>query len=279
MPGFVQIAKAYILFIEIRTRRGFKRSFLVGLWYLISALLVIVVFKQNQKMLMVAYAWFRDIDDVVDGENHLPAGENVYSYLDRKRAVISQGMISSKEDLLFECFVNFFDKKGVDMRGDSLDLISAMEWDCIRRGHFVKREELEANMAMGDKSVLMLIIRASTGDFTACDELAPYWGIFSKIDSLIDIEDDVRRGIINIPLEDAIIYGFRLEDIVSGDLRSVKRFNEWYSAEVKKSLDGIQKVNEILKKRSDFQALNLVLRVINVKPQSFCLKGSPSFYL
>lgn len=217
---------------------------------------------------MMIYGWFRKIDDVVDGEESPPVGYNIDSYLAQKQSVINgNNPLLLSEDILFLYSSRFFAKLKIDMRQEIKDLFSAMVREYRWRGRFIEKKELSENMALQDKSVLMMIIKASDANAEFYERhLFDFLGIFTKIDSLVDIHEDVRKGIINIPLEDAVERGFDIKKIVSVEnLREIPGFNDWYRKEVRESLEKWSTVRELLRGRAEMSLLNLILNTTKIE--------------
>jgi hypothetical protein len=265
MPGaFVQRMRSYELFFLIRLRRGFKRGLLSAIKYSFSALLILLFFPKKQKMLMLFYAWFRKIDDIVDGEENVPAGFTVESYLDQKRCIANGEGRLLPEDILYSCPLKFFEAEGINMDQEIRDILTSMITEFFRKGKFISRQELENQMALQDRSVLKMISKASGSSTRLCEN--GMCGIFSKIDSLMDIREDVKKGILNIPLEDAVEYGFSAEKIMTADdLFAIPRFKEWYRKESRDSLRKWEEMRRFIKDCPEGFLLRIILNATKVE--------------
>lgn len=76
--------RIYSLFFSIRVKRGFSHGFKKGLGYLFQAILVLFL-KEKKKIFYYLYAWFRRIDDIMDGESVLPFDYSLNQYLSQKK--------------------------------------------------------------------------------------------------------------------------------------------------------------------------------------------------
>ena len=236
--------------------------------YSLTAIITLLFFPEKQKVLMLIYGWFRKIDDIVDGDEDVPAGYNIDSYLAQKQSVMNgNNSLLLPEDILFLYSSQFFAKQEIDMRQEMKNLFSAMVREHRWRGRFIERKELSENMALQDKAVLMMIIKASDANVEFYERhLFGFLGIFTKIDSLVDIHEDARKGIINIPLEDAVERGFDVKKIVSVEnLRDIPGFNDWYKKEVRESLEKWSTVRKLLRGRPEMFLLNLILNTTKIE--------------
>jgi hypothetical protein len=265
--GFVQKIEAYCLFLKIRSKRGFRRGFLRGIFYMLTGLAVILFFSERQGMVMVLYAWLRKIDDIVDGEEAIPSGYDIKSYLQQKHNII-KGDHSSflPEDILLVRSMDFFAEQGIDIQAETEEILRQIVFDCERHGLIISREALSMHNIAQDRALFMIVVKASGGDVHYYEQqMADFWGIFTKVDSLIDIKEDIKKGIINIPAEDIDKYGLNLEMITSLDIKDIPGFMEWFREEVENSSLKWKSMRNVIFGKPEMFLLNIALNATNIE--------------
>jgi len=268
--------KAYGLFVSIRFKRGMRKGFPKVLFYLFT-IFVFFILPLKYKAIILLYGWFRKIDDIIDGEENVPEGYSIDSYIDQKKSILNGNACSYlPEDTLFFYTLNLLAKKKIDLNQEIRDLFLAIETEYHNRGKLVKRKELFENMALQDKAALTMLAKVNGTK----EEINPIClGILTKIDSLFDIEKDIKEGMINIPLEDALEMNLTAEEILTAkNLEDIPGFNEWYVQEVEKTLKKWVIVSEIIKGRQEMFLLNFICNPFKLKKNLKSLKISSSFF-
>lgn len=121
------------------------------------------------EILAYLYAWFRQIDDVLDGDASLPVGETHTSYCGQKQQLVealrergfdSVAMLS--EDVLIRYAVNEARRFGVDLVPEIIALWGLVRWDSERRRNasIALREELYQFATTQDECVLMFFCQS-----------------------------------------------------------------------------------------------------------------------
>jgi hypothetical protein len=226
--------KANLLILTIRTCRGLRSGGpLKGIEYFIQSIFFLLLLRGQRKILLVIYSWFRKIDDVMDEEDCPPKGHTIDSYIFQKQSVLNgDDSILLPEDILFIYFHRLCKKYDVDISKEINDLFSAMIFERDHKYMFIPEKDIFRNRAKQDKAVFISSIKILGGDAKFFDEDFPYWGSFSRLDSLADINEDIKKGIVNISLEDAQRFGISLESLLlSEDLKDIPGFNAWYKEE------------------------------------------------
>jgi len=261
--------KPYYLLIKIRIGRIENYGFFLGILKLLMVLFF-AAFSERNKSLIFIYSWFRVVDNVIDNETKAPEGYTIESYIFQKKKILN-GDYSTilPEDNLFLFAISLFKKYKINVSREIKDLFYAMEKEYSYRGKVISQKEWLRNARIQDKAAFMSVIKIVGGDCNYYEsKLSSYWGIFTKIDSLEDIEKDLKDGVINISLEDVVKYSIPIEKIVSiGSLADFPELSRWYKEEARKALNQYKEVISIIEGRPEGFYVNMVLK-LNLKLQS-----------
>ncbi|MFZ3057706.1 MAG: class 1 isoprenoid biosynthesis enzyme [Minisyncoccales bacterium] len=259
--------KAYLLFLKIRMTRGLRKGLFKAIVYLLTSFGLFFYLSEREKTNIIVYAWFRKIDDIIDGEEVWDG--NIDTYIHQKKNILKGDFsVCLEEDTLFIYLIELTKKYDINIWQEVKDLFEAMENEYGYRNKFVPKKELHQNWAKQDKAIFSMISKIVGEEvyLYSNSELSEFWGIFTRVDSLKDIKEDVKQGIINIPLEDALKYKMNIDELISSsNLESISGFKEWYEKENKEVLEEMEKVISIIKKRNDLPLFNFVFSLNNIR--------------
>jgi hypothetical protein len=164
--------KANQLILTIRTYRGLRSGGLLkGLEYFVQSIIFILLLRNQRKILLLIYSWFRKIDDIMDEEDCLPDGYTVDSYISQKQSVLNgDDSILLPEDILFIYFRRLCEKYDVDILKEINDLFSAMIFERDHKYMFVPEKDISINRAKQDRAVFISTIKILGGDAKFFDE-------------------------------------------------------------------------------------------------------------
>lgn len=196
------------------------------------------------KIIFSIYTWFRRIDDIMDKIATPPVGYDRESYVTQKNILInSLSNINNlktyllKEDLLIINLLKEAQFRKIDIVEEITNLWTVMLWDNkrINQGP-VSKEELSYYASLQDNAILDVCIKTFNGDIHLFRESSKLIaGTFSKVDWLADINEDLKRGTINIPEESLKKYDIQLTELLNceswDDLKKVSGFLDWYKEE------------------------------------------------
>ncbi|MDD2274192.1 MAG: class 1 isoprenoid biosynthesis enzyme [Candidatus Pacebacteria bacterium] len=246
---------------------------------LLHVLLILGYFllPAKYKAAALLYGWFREVDDVIDQEKCPPNGYDIDSYIEQKELILKGvSTVQLKEDIMLFSALRIFSKKKIDLSQEIKDLFCAMKTEYLNRGKFVKREDLYSNMYLQDRAALTILAKfySNGKKFEKLDQIL--FRFFTRVDSLLDLKEDLTRGFINIPLEDAIEMGIDIQTPAVEILRNHK-FQEWYKREVEELIIRHARVYKILEERRDLFLLKVILDSHKLGDVLNYLKVHPSF--
>ena len=268
---------SYKVFCSFEMRRASRRKFSTKIWHIIL-LIIFLLFPKKYKAITLLYGWFRVVDDIIDDEEEMPTGYDVYSYIQQKQSLIDgKDTILLKEDAMYLSALQILSKKGIDLNQEIRDLFLAMTKEYLSKGKFVKRAEFESKILLQDRAVLMMLVKVHSNNYGPLDPIL--FDFFTRVDALMDIEEDIRRGVINIPLEDAINMGIDVHRPLSfeGLIRNPK-FREWYIKEVDRAIIKSIKIYQIMRERQEFFLLKIVFDILKIDNRLKKLKESPFLF-
>ena len=176
---------------------------------------------------LLCFAYFKRLDNLVDED---PSAERALALLASQRQLMARAYAGDRlrdtglhDPLLNDLGHRIFGRDRVEgSRQQSIfeSVIETMEFDSRRRGTTISRAALEAYVLKLGKAVISCLAGL----------VAPHVGLAAPLieessraylyaDSLVDLEHDLRMGIINVPVEDIRQYGLTL-DISDGRLRT-----------------------------------------------------------
>lgn len=245
--SFVFNAKAFMVFSSLRMERGFKKGIRRGVFHAFQALITLLFFSKRKKILMFLWAWFRKVDDILDEEDNLPDGYTINSYLLQKKTLVNgDSSIVLPEDVLFIYSSKLISRYKIRIYPEIKKLFEVMEDEYYRRGKIISKRKIDYYMRKQDETIFKIIF----GIFDLSienDKLPTYFGIFTKIDSLLDIKEDLKIGLINISLEDCEKYNIDTKSLlVKKHLRNIPGLVDWYDNEVEETFKVWNKAHSLL---------------------------------
>lgn len=270
--SFIFNAKAFMVFSSLRMEKGFKRG---KFCIILNAIQIFftLFFSKKKKMAMFLWTWFRKIDDIIDGEDVLPEGYTTYSYLAQKKDLVNgNNSTVLPEDILLIYSFKIISKCKLNLHQEVKKLFEVMEDEYNRRGKIISKKMLDCHMKKQDEVILKIIFIVF--DVKIEDDSIPnYFGIFTKVDSLLDIKEDLKIKLINISLEDCEKYGIDPKDLLTRrKLRNINGLNEWYKNEAEEALKVWKKASIALSKeflRNKKILLYLYQHLSNLDENSF----------
>ena len=252
---------AFVLFFALNTlvramwfRRGKGvRGFVHYPWhlfkYFVGVLIGLLLLKWRARIILSGYSWFRRVDDIMDRDSKPPQGFSRESYLAQKQEVIVSfpylGDCSTSlltEDLLLVHLLRESDRYGVDVVKEIINLWSIMCWDNERRSRKTpaSREEMIHYATLQDISIFGIFIKVLNENEDVqrfCEMSGLSTGIGTRIDWLVDLADDLQKGVVNIPVEALTEYGLELSKLLAckswEEFRTVPGFQSWYAEEIR----------------------------------------------
>ncbi len=216
---------------------GLIRFQYLGLRSLVLVPLGIAIFGKKALMFMSAYAWFRRVDDVIDGDAPLLPGYTMKLYMDEKQRAFER-MTGDGEDVLLLHLKCELQKRGLDAIDGLSALWSVLRWSCEmqQNGRLPERKELDWYAQMQDRAFFEFSAKIFGYDKGRLAEVLDiFGGIFTKLGWLRDIDHDLRKGIAAIP-HDA--FGVSTSDIVQrakaggfGVIKNEPDVARWYLEE------------------------------------------------
>lgn len=165
------------------------------------------LFGPDWDYVLLGFAYVKVIDNVVDVE---PDAEKALAYLSRQRRLLeacyggaapAAGELPAPDRFGHQFFLQDA-RAGGPLRSCFEEVFAVMEFDVRRRGRVLSHEELDAHLvATGEPGIRFLTT------FMAPEvELPPaYLALASRAylwaDSLLDLEEDLADGLINVPAE------------------------------------------------------------------------------
>lgn len=188
----------------------------------------------------------RRIDDVMDNDMDPPVGFTVATYLKQKEEIIesfTENGVSHhlliQEDILFIKLLSELKNFKSDFYLHIRELWKIMLWDYNRQKEqrIVPQHELTTYAALQDKVILEAMTKLFDGNVECIKKvLNIHGGIFSKIDWLHDMPNDLQKGIVNIPKE--AVENYNIDLVMLKKSRTRKEFDiqhnfkRWYGNEV-----------------------------------------------
>lgn len=210
--------KIDLMISKILTKRGLRYGVSKSLKMFLSSIIYLFIFSGKRKILILCYTWFRKIDDIFDDDELPPKGFSLDSYVLQKKSLISGARdVILPEDILFFRILDLCKKYNINLEKEINDMFLSMLFEKEHRNILVPRNELYKNMMKQDVAFFLPILKVIGQDTKFIDK---YSGSFSRIDSLADMSEDLKRGSISIPLEDAQNLGMSAEKLIN--IKSIK---------------------------------------------------------
>jgi len=221
-------------------------------WFFVSFLKDILFFQvilfplsSRMRLLIATYFWLSYVNDIVDEDLDLPNGLSRQSFIAQKTALIDAipDLADSDlfpEDLLLVYILRLSGKRGMDFSNNIKEIWPIMLWDDQRRvdKRIVSGQELYWHAANQDYLCLEIFAKIFGGDLERLrGSMANLKGIVTRSDWLFDIDEDLSKGLVNVPSEAMNAYGINLENLLAckgwHDLRKIPGFLEFYMRELK----------------------------------------------
>jgi hypothetical protein len=269
---------AYKVLAMVEIKRASKRSMSTKFWHIIL-LILFLFFPVRYKAITLLYAWFRKTDDVIDGEEHTPPGYDICSYIEQKQDLIdAKDTFLLDEDKMYLWATRALSQRGIDLSEEIQDLFLAMKKEYLNKGKFPKRAEIESKILLQDRAVLMMLVKVHSKHYKPLDPVL--FDFFTRVDALMDIEEDIEKGIINIPYEDALEMGIDPRSLPSfGGLIKNHHFKKWYLKELDKAILKSIKIKKIMEERRELFLLKVIFDILDIKKRLELLKQSPFLFL
>jgi len=179
--------------------------------------------ETRAKILRLCYMYFREIDDLIDGDKALPNSSNNYNenkkiiteYMQVRRNYLANGCTSSNPNELDEIIKVIMDLSaslGLDLKDDSIKLLDCMLFDLNRKSDLQNGQIVLSTNAEIDKyffryyydsciKIAVLLTTSNPKDISNKNISDLGYAQRTYFD-LEDFLEDLSFGIINIPSED-----------------------------------------------------------------------------
>ncbi|HEY4523482.1 MAG TPA: hypothetical protein VJK04_01250 [Candidatus Paceibacterota bacterium] len=206
------------------------------------AMFFFAIVSRRVRVVLTVYAWFRCVDDVIDGDAPCPGG-TPEQYLTKKKSVLQKlikgGVWVSEDDIMLAYALTMAKKMDFDLTEELSDLFQLMADDFKRRvsGHlFSERERIEYATAQ-DRAILGCVAKVFSGSvIQLATLLVPAEGVLTRIDWLKDCLSDLHKGIVYISQEDAQNFNLDFDALSRAtswfELMAVPGFTAWYRREL-----------------------------------------------
>lgn len=181
--------------------------------YVLARLLYGTLFGRAWRHAIVGFAWLKCLDDAVDEE---PDADRAADTLRRQRRLMERvyggdGLSGEALPIPDRFGVPLFRRDralGAPLRPILEAILETMAFDVDRRGKVLSDAELDAHVVKLGGSVLRYLAHFVSMDLRLPDEyVEPASRAYLHADSLIDLAEDLRAGLINIPAEAMERYG------------------------------------------------------------------------
>ena len=201
-------------------------------------------------MLVNLYKWLKIVDDVIDGDKPLPNNITVFEYINNKRKLIkslmsgdhlSETIVSDNQDLLVKV-LEVANKNKIFLDEELLTQMDLFETeynkiisnDCLVN----TKEEMIIRAGTGDQLIFRIILK-SLGVKNLEDVHLGFAekGILQRANWLSNIYEDLQRGLITIPKEDAEKYHIDFSKFKNPLFVKDDSFLKWYIDSYKKLVE------------------------------------------
>ncbi|MFA5925795.1 MAG: hypothetical protein WC831_02580 [Parcubacteria group bacterium] len=232
MPLWQLRLSAWLFQIEILSKEIRRRALEGEEWLELYArilryffLVILALISRKFSLISSVYTWFRQSDNILDGDVRLRLGDDLESYMARKNRVMKDlfnlnfaKAQTEREDILIAYFVREARRLPVfsELCRQARILWLLMQSDALRRKirPIVPRSEFNEFTFDQDVCILSFCVLALDGNKERLQSIAKVLcGLFSRTDCLLDCFDDIRRGIIQIPREAFERHGLDLESM------------------------------------------------------------------
>lgn len=175
--------------------------------YLLSKLFYSAIFGRRWEAALVGWAYIKCLDNAVDEE---PVAEVALAVVARQRELLARvydGRDVDPQLIVPESYGRAFfaydAAHGARCRPLIETIIDTMEFDVRRRHSLVSAERLDTYMVELGAAIIRYTTSFLAADYPLSDAFVDSTSrAYLYADSLIDVEHDLRFGVINIPAED-----------------------------------------------------------------------------
>lgn len=227
-------------------------------------------------MLVNLYKWLKIVDDVIDGDKPLPNNTTVLEYINNKRKLIKslasgdhlyETVAPNNQDLLVKIF-EVANKNKIFLNEELLTQMDLFETeynkiisnDCLVN----TKEEMIVRAGTSDQLIIRIILK-SLGVKNLEDVRLGFAekGILQRANWLSDILEDLQRGLITIPKEDAKKYHIDVSKFKNPLFVKDDNFKKWYVDSYKKLVEDYTNIKledkNIISKIPNFSYKNKLL--------------------
>lgn len=192
--------------------------------------------SMRSKITRLCYIYFREIDDLIDGDkfltnNNLNFNDTkkiITEYMYQRRAFLEDGCISSNPnelDEIIKVIIELSNQLGVDLKDDALKLLDCMLFDLNRKCDLKNGDIILKSSNMIDKyyfqyyyesCIKIAILLTSPNLYDIERKNTRDLGYAQRIYfNLEDFFEDISYGIINIPAEDILKLGITEQSLIN----------------------------------------------------------------
>lgn len=188
------------------------------------------------KMIRLCYIYFREIDDLIDGDKSLTNCNGsfddnkkmLFEYMYQRRIFLEDGCISSNPnelDEVIKAIIELSNQLGIDLKSDSLKLLDCMLFDLSRRCDLKNGEVILNTADRIDKyyfqyyyesclkmAVLLTTPKPHDIERKNISKLGYAQRMYFNLE---DFFEDLSQGLINIPSEDILNLGISEQSLIS----------------------------------------------------------------
>ena len=175
--------------------------------YLLSKLFYTGIFGRRWEVALVGFAYLKCLDNAVDEE---PDAAEAFAVLASQRALIARAYAGGCVDegaaaleRYAQYFIRYDRTHGVWWRALLERILETMDFDVHRRFVAVPRETLDAYVLKLGEAVIRYTTNFLAPDYPLHESfIRSASRAYLYADALIDLEHDLRFGVINVPSED-----------------------------------------------------------------------------
>lgn len=251
--------KAFGYYLDTLTHATWRRCGVGVMRYMRFSLLMvravfltamgIIFFGKRAGIFMSAYAWFRRVDDIIDGDAPVPVGYSRESYIDERRQAMRVLRDGSNDvrDFLREDLLLFHIKYeavrcGIDILEDIAGLWRVIEFELELRAADFLRQGMHWHYCaqMQDRVFFRLSGKIFGYNHNRLEELCEKMdGVFTELGWLRDLDHDLKNGIAAIPREafhgvpDEVAYAIVQQARGKGfhEIKNNPHISRWYRGE------------------------------------------------
>jgi len=201
------------LFLEAFRASGEKR-----LW--LTRLLYGAFFGPRWRPALLGFAYVKCVDNTIDRE---PDVGTAKAFLDRQRALLARAYAGAPRDATLPApdrygaaFFVWDRAHGANLRRSVEEVFDTFEVDLARRHRLLSGAELDRNVRIAGTAVLRYLGWFASPARPLSEALLERGSrAYIYADHLVDLEEDLRFGLCNVPAEDAAALGIDPFDLAS----------------------------------------------------------------